>query len=143
MKTPLLALFVLVGCGDHEEEEARNLVAHVRALDPQLPIADRRSLLEQLDQLNLRTERLRPVRQTCVEAHGSLVEAEEKGDEARAAIRAAGGQELQGEARAAVEQMLQTQERSIARAEELLPQCEREVDALSLRYAGSRPARTE
>ncbi len=137
MRWALLSMIVaLAGCGSSEKQDAQKLVAHVRAVDPELSAAERRPRLDELETLPIATATLRELRDTCVEAHRSLLVAEEQAELATTTIRTAGSaSQLTAEQRTAVERALATQERSVAKAEELLPQCEREVDALALRYA--------
>lgn len=68
---------VLAGCGDREENEARIFLDRVERVHIDAPPAARRRQIEALESISIQTESIAQLRETCVEGHTALVEAEE------------------------------------------------------------------
>ena len=69
---------VALGCGDREDNEARLFLDRVARVHIDAPTAERRRHLEALEAVSLSTESLAALRDTCVQGHAALIEAEEE-----------------------------------------------------------------
>lgn len=87
----VVACLLLLGCGDREENEARLFLDRVARVHIDAPPAERRRHIEALEAIALRTESLDGLRDTCVEGHTALVEAEEEQAAARERLESLAG----------------------------------------------------
>jgi len=140
---PYISLLVLLlGCGDREENEARLFLDRIVDVDPEDPVEDRRGKIDAVAALVLRNADLIRVRDTCVSGHRALLTAEDEQGRAAHSLAALsdGDPEAQlPEAEAQrIRAAIQTSNRELARARELLTHCQQDVQALEHRYAKRR-----
>jgi hypothetical protein len=129
-------LLCVVGCADREASEARLLVSRAGAIDPYADVEDRRARVDALAALALESDGARGVRDTCVEAHRKLLEAEDASARAREALARSerGEAELTPTEAAAVGRTIAQSNAALAEAGEQLPECQARVAELASRH---------
>ena len=138
-----LAFFLVVTAGchcgeDREGREARLFLERVRRIDVGQEPEQRRTEVAGLKRLVLSTERVTSARDTCVEFHESLLDAEEGAAEVRRAMDALPPGTKAGPETRRISNRLTESNESARRAGELQPECERLVAALAARHRGRR-----
>lgn len=139
-RTVLLLSIALVlgGCTDRDETEARLVIDHVDAIDPYGDVADRRKRVAQLQKLGVETPAVRKVRDACVHAHETLLEAEDLQKRAQKELDAAEAGKAAGkpvsEKAAKIGQTISRSNDALMKASELLPDCQHQVARLASRY---------
>ncbi|MCS6799029.1 MAG: hypothetical protein NZ898_10955 [Myxococcota bacterium] len=121
----LAVVLMGLGCGKSRDEQARLLVETARRIDPDAPPSERRSAVERLRALPLAEPALAEVRETCVQGHDALLEAESQQDRARRLLEVlerGGGSGAAGGSQ--VRQALDASEAALGRARPLLERCQ-------------------
>lgn len=137
----VVAAAVLAGCQDSERTQARMLLAQLRSIVIKDSCEVRKPLVAKLEALGLTDEELRRIRHKCVQAHRSLIAAEEQQLKARQVLTNLTGEDLDkklGNADAiVVAEAIERSNRELKRAKELFPGCEQATRELELRFASS------
>jgi hypothetical protein len=140
-----LAFALLFSRGDGgTRNDALLFLDRYQVLDLDDPIEERRRTVEALATMPFAADEVRAVRDRCVEAHRTLIRAEERGAEARAIFERATDQgrisddEISTDVRASIESALQESNESLPRARELLRTCMEDTRRLEVRF---RPGR--
>lgn len=124
----LLAAMGSTACSDRQENEARLFLGRAELISIDAPIAERRQLLDNLEGLDLTQEAVVSVRQSCIEGHRALIEAEEAQNEATIALGGlTGGRDdvrVPADDAARIEAMISRSSEAIVRSRELLQGCE-------------------
>ncbi len=138
----LALVAALAACGDSEKREALLFVERAQGIEVDAPEAERRALVDRLEQMPLETEEVRRIRDACVTGHRALLEAEAAQAEASEALdRLTGGDAHAPIRREAAEQIDATIHRSnlkVAEAREHLETCNQGVTSLRSRFASER-----
>jgi hypothetical protein len=119
------------------------LVEHVRAIDIEDPTSKRKAQLRRLEELALPSEKLRDVQELCVRAHQALLSAEQRHEGAEKALakaeqRAAEGDKPDETETARIAGTVQQSRQALAKARELLPQCQQKTAKLAADLSGRR-----
>lgn len=136
----LAAVALFSNRDDRSRNDALLFLDRYGELDVDDPVDDRRERVEALAAIPFSAGDVDRVRDTCVEAHRTLILAEDRGTEARAAFdrATAGGRvaesEIPTETRASIEAALAESNDALARAREQLPRCMSEARRLEVRY---------
>jgi hypothetical protein len=138
-----LSILVLAACAIGCEPDARNdanlFLDRVRRIDLDDPVEERRRLVDSLASLPLSAEPVQRARDACVEAHRTILEAEELHARARSAV-----EEHEDESqmpiteRQRIERDIQESNRAIERSREMFTRCHRLTRDLELRYRSRR-----
>lgn len=132
LRTSLIALVgvvgsVVLGCGDREDNEARLLLDRAARVHIDAPTEERRRHLEALEAVALSTEALDALRDTCVEGHSALIEAEEAQAGARRQLDELAGDDpdaqLPPEQAREIAQAIERSGAAIERARDKLSEC--------------------
>jgi hypothetical protein len=124
----LVLLSLALGCGNAREEESRQLLLRIDAINQDAPYPERKPDVDALAALELKTEELVEVRDTCVAGHRALIEAEENQTRAMAlharALRDHGDEaDFPAGVRTEITDALETSDAATERAEELGHKC--------------------
>ena len=137
--TVLAILGLAAFTGADGSGDARRFFEVYGEVDADAPMAERAQRIEALAAVPLATDEIATVRDLCVEAHRTLLRAEERGAEARAAFRQAtaggsGEESITDEQRASIETALSESNDALALARRQMPECLRRVHGLEQRY---------
>lgn len=147
MLPPVLRSFVVsvalvgllsAGCEDRRDNEERLLLDRASRVDHEAPEPIRAQQIQDLATVVLQTEDLVALRDTCVEGHRALLEAET--EQARAGRELAALSDGDPEAQIpiekarSVEQAIRASNDALGRARELLRHCQDELSALRHRH---------
>ena len=139
-----LCATALVACDDGStRNEAMLFLDRYQVIEIDQPAEERRPLVEALERLALSDGDVDHTRDTCVEAHRSLLDAEERHAAARhELITAIGadGAEVPPEVAARIETAIDESNAAIERSPALFSACYREVRTLEGRFRRHRPA---
>jgi hypothetical protein len=144
----VLVLFLLLGaCESDASPEARMFLDRVERLDLDDPPEERRRLIENLATMPLSHSEVTETRDVCVDAHRSMLEAEELRVEAVALLArcgsACGGEPSGAEipstteqlrARRDLDQNIRRADRALERSRDLFSRCHRQTRTLDTRY---------
>ncbi len=132
----IVSLFAaLSGCQHDPSGEARMFLDRLDGLDLDDPIEDRRRLVENLAHMPLTDDDVREARDVCVEAHRTLISAEDLHARARAAL--AGHEDettIPIPERQRIQSDIDGSNRALERAAGLVSRCERHTRDLDMRY---------
>lgn len=140
---PLVLFALLASACSCDDEQARNdamiFIDRVEEFDVDDPLEDRRQVVESIRALALTDPSVVAARDTCVEAYGALIEAEDQHALARHILVGTflpdgGEQEIPPETQAEIEAALDHSEDAIARSREAIPRCTRAVGELEHRF---------
>lgn len=137
-------LIGLVACDDgRARNEAMLFLDRYQVIEIDDPLEERRPLVEGLERLALSDAEVDRARDTCVEAHRSLLDAEERHAAARHELVTAMGEEgaeVPPDVAARIETAIDESNAAIERSPALFSSCYREVRALESRFHRRRPA---
>jgi hypothetical protein len=122
---------------DRSRNDALLFLDRYEGLDIDDPIDQREPLVDGLARIPLSSERVRRIRDACVEAHRTLIRAEQRGADARAAFEratAGGRTDLTPEERSEIDGALADSEQALPVARERLGACMDDVRDLRLRF---------
>jgi len=135
-----LILVVLAACAacDHDSSaEARMFLDRVGQIDLDTPIAERRRLVDSLASLPLTDDEVSAARDLCVNAHRSILEAEQHQADAVALV-ALHGDDLPPEVELQVGNDIEQSGRALERSRDLFSRCISEQHAIDARYGRRR-----
>jgi hypothetical protein len=142
-----LLVLSLGGCSGCDDGTARNdamlFLDRYQVIEIDQPAAERRPLVEALERLAITNVDVVRARDACVEAHVSLLDAEERHAAARhELLEAIGdeGREVPPEVAARIEAAIDESNAAIERSPALFSTCYREVRTLESRFRTRRPA---
>ena len=137
---PLLILAALSGCEPDARNDAIIFLDRVQRIDLDDSIADRQRLVESLRSLPLSAPEVTRARDACVEAHETILSAEELTQNARAQIERYEGDESQIPIteRQRIERDIQRSTQLIERSRSHFDTCHRLTRDLEVRYRGRR-----
>ncbi len=131
----LSLLAVLAGCQDDASSEARMFLDRLDGLDLDDPIEDRRRLVDNLAHMPLSNDEVRGARDICVEAHRTLISAEDLHARARAALAPYDDENaIPVTEQQRIQRDIDGSNTALERAAGLVSRCERQTRALDLRY---------
>ena len=134
----LTIALILAACGPDPQNEARLFLDRMGQVDLDDPLEDRRAWADTLERMPFATEEVRRARAACLDAHRTLISAEDQNAEARRRLDEVGGDEdsLSAESRAAIEAAIGESNRALARSRGLFSRCTAEKRGLEGRYGG-------
>lgn len=139
LSLPILALLALAACEPDTRNDAVIFLDRVQRLDLDDPIAQRRRLVESLSSLPLQASEVVSARDACVEAHETIIEAEELTANARQAV-----EEHEDESsipiveRTRLEADIRRSNRLLERSRSMFSRCHRLTRDLEVRYRSRR-----
>ena len=141
--TRTLSILVLAAAAAGCEPDARNdanlFLDRVQRIDLDDPVEERQRLVDSLASLPLSAEPVQQARDACVEAHRTILEAEDAHGRARAALEAHPSEEdIAITERQRIERDIQASTRAVERSRDLFARCHRLTRDLELRYRGRR-----
>lgn len=128
------ALPLALGCEPDARNDANLFLDRVKRIDLDDPVEQRRELVDRLAALPLSAEEVQRARDACVEAHRTLLEAEDRHAQARTAVAGATESDIAITERQRIEQDIQASNRALERSRQLFPRCQRLTRDLELRY---------
>jgi hypothetical protein len=129
---------------DRTRNDAMLFLDRFGALDVDSPVLERLPHIEALASMPFASEEITEVRDLCVEAHRTLLVAEERGAEARASFDRATDQgrlaesDISPETRASIEAALGESNRALERVRPLMTRCDDRVRGLRARFRAPR-----
>ncbi len=139
-----VSALALAACDDgRARNEAMLFLDRYQVIEIDDPIEERGPLVEALERLALSDADVDRARDTCVEAHRSLLDAEERHAAARHELVTAMGEEgaeVPPDVAARIEAAIDESNAAIERSPALFSSCYREVRALESRFHRRRPA---
>jgi len=140
---PLVLLALAPGCEPDARNDATIYLDRVQRIDLDDPVAERRRLVDSLASLPLSADEVVDARDSCVQAHRTILDAEEATRRARASLeRYPDESQIPAETRTAIESDIERSNRLIARSRPMFDTCHRLTRDLEVRYR-SRRARSE
>lgn len=137
-----LALPLLVACEPDARNDAVIYLDRIARIDLDDPMVDRRRLVQSLASLPLTSPEVQAARDACVEAHQTILSAEERTRAARAAVeRYEDESQIPITARQRIEADINASNRLIERSGPMFDDCHRLTRDLEVRYRGSGRAR--
>jgi len=138
-----LSILALAACAIGCEPDARNdanlFLDRVQRIDLDDPVEQRRRLVDSLASLPLNAEPVQQARDACVEAHRTILEAEELHARARSAVDGHGEEAgISITERQRIERDIRESNRAIERSRDLFSRCHRLTRDLELRYRSRR-----
>jgi hypothetical protein len=141
-RTVLLALAlggaapsVLAGCGPDASTEARMFLDRLDGVDLDDPVAERQRRVTSLANLPLADATVKRARDVCVEAHRSLLEAEELHSNARVTLaRHENAGDIPVTEQQRIERDIANSNTALTRARDLMGRCERHTRDLDNRF---------
>lgn len=133
----LVALTLAAACDHDPTAEARTLVERVNQLDLHAPPDERRRRVDSLASLPLRDEAIKATRDVCVDAHRSILDAEERHANA-IGLYAVHGEAAPDDVRSDIERNLEESSRALERSRDLFSRCLSETGSLEGRYGRGR-----
>lgn len=129
----------LTGCGPDPSVEARTLLDRLDGLDLDDPIEERRRRVTSLASLPLSDATVKEARDVCVDAHQSLLDAEELHTSARAALaRYEDESAIPVAEQQRIQRAITGSNDALTRARDLIGRCERHTRDLDNRYRRQR-----
>ena len=142
VSVPLLLVafaWMLLGCEPDARNDAVIYLDRVGRLDLDDSVADRRRLVRSLASLPLSSPEVQGARDACVEAHETILEAEQLTDRARAAVeRYEDESQIPITARQRIESDISESGRLIERSGPMFDTCHRRTRDLEVRYRARR-----
>lgn len=129
----LIVALLCPGCGPEKSarDDASTLLEAISRLDPNAPIAERRTAIEAVEKLPIEDAALIGLRAVCLTAHRGLLEAEVE----QAAVRAAiDGPQPPAEQLGALQGKMQRAAAVLATAQAALTTCEARSREITLRH---------
>lgn len=128
-------LVALGGCQQDPSGEARMLLDRLDQLDLDDPVEDRRRVVDNLAHMPLGNDQIREARDVCVEAHRTLLSAEDLHARARAALAPYEDEStIPITERQRIQRDIDASNRALERASGLVSRCERHTRDLDMRY---------
>lgn len=134
-----MVLVLLAGCEPDARSDAIIYLDRVQRLDLDDPISERRRLIDSLASLPLSAPEVRTARDSCVEAHQAILEAEELTRRARRAVeRHEEESMIPAPERVRIERDISASNRLIERSRSMFDMCHRLTRGLELRFRSPR-----
>jgi hypothetical protein len=133
-----------VGCGDQKANDARLFLDRVERIDVEGPRESRRVAVDALANVAVETEEIQRARDLCVEAHRTLLDAEDTQANAQAELDRIIGNGINPNADIApdvasrLDRQITEARQGIERSRQLMPRCQDEVGDLAREYARRR-----
>lgn len=129
------SLLIGAGCGPDPSTEARSLLDRLDGLDLDAPMDERRRRVTSLANMPLHDASVKQARDVCVEAHRSILEAEELHANASAALaRFEDEGAIPVGTRGSIQRDIEGSNAALARARDVMGRCERHTRDLDVRY---------